>query len=482
MKKIILLCIFISFYTHSESYINLLNSVNYVTNGYDSLHYPTNFNTIILDSNNSKFNKIVYLLNKRNKIIEINLNENTISGNQSLIQTTGDLQYYLTGNKISGVNGGWVDHAIHLIESRFNLPIKNLTHKDTSQLLESKSNTCQAMLTIRNKYQHDKKMLEYIDLFFPETGFINSLDDIETLMTSKKDKGFVIKYDRGDSTMNVLVLPPEKLQNYKTAEDILFAVANRYASITSMDEAFRALSDQTLIWQEYIETHDKEMGFLYYITKDNQLAFGGLSTDSMKDSYWKASHAAPKSHIALFNAIDDEAFSYFDTLINELINTKINLHAGYSNGLQDKNINLKIFGVDILPKQKGGKIIPVVSELNPRFTGNSYPVHSFLNYEASNTINDNQLFTWLISNDITLDEDMNAETIVSEILSAYEMTFDSEADPFELGRLILGGGETYLKLFLSFPTLNKVKLDGYLKAMEQFSITLQERLTLRSKT
>lgn len=472
--------IFIYFSFSYSNHLELFNSINYITTANNFLNFQTNFKTVIIDSRNKKFKKMVYLLNKKSNVIEIDIKNQLIWNNKLPIKTKAEMEKSLTGNQVSGFPNSLIDEAVNLLEHRFGVHMNIINNLKTYELLDSKTNTCKAMLKLKEKYADDTKMKHYLNLFFPDTGFIHSIEDIEDLLQTKKHTGLVIKLDRGILSANVLILPPSKLQQFTSARQVVMAIANRFHSLQSSEEVLQAMSNTEFIWQEYIDIQNNEMRALYYVTPNNQLEFEGYSSNLTENGYWKSFHFEPQAHKETFDAIDNDALAYFNRIVQELMDTKINLYREYSKGLYDEDINLKIFCVDILPKSDFNKVIPVISEINPNLTGHNFAYHSFLKRQSQETTDKNHFYTWLLSYPINTPQLLSAEDIVSEIKTVYSEHFDIRKDPFDLGGFIFDINETYLVLGLIFPTLAKDAAKEYIERMDKFSISLQSRLKEKS--
>jgi hypothetical protein len=419
---------------------------------------------------------MVYLFNKKSKIIEVDLKKQLVWGNNIPIDTKLQLEKSLSGYQVSGFPSDLTDEIVNLFNRQFNVTMSVINPKNKFEMLDSKSNTCAAMSKLKEKYTDDSKMQHYINLFFPETGFIHSLKDIDNLLKSKKNKGLVIKLDQGKVNMNVLVLPPDELQKFTSSEEVIVAIANRFRSFQTIKDVLKSMSNNKLIWQEFVDIQNEEMRALYYLTSDNRLAFGGYSTSVTENGYWKTIHSVPQGHKAIFDAIDNDAFQYFNRIVKELMDTHINLHSEFSNGLYDESINLRVFCVDILPNRVNNKIVPVISEVNPNFTGNHFAYHSFMEFQAQQAIDSKQLHSWLLSYPINIPQQLDAQEIVTTIKSVYSEHFDIKKDPFDLGGFIFGTDETYLILGLNFPTLAKNTTKEYIERMDKFSMNLQSQL------
>ncbi len=469
----------------SSDFKDLLQSINSSTTANYTHQYQPSYRVQILNSQYTKFNDIAYLLNTRhgnpdNHLVEINtqtgdlfINKQTYNANQHNLDAIFSSKAFLSINKKNG------DEILEVFSHQYQVRFNLLNDATISKRLESKSNTCQAMLDLKQTYQDDPKMSYYLNLYFPNTGFVKSADHLKVLMHEYKQKGIVFKLDEGSGTNNVFVASQPILEKLLTHSEPLNIISDRLTDIKDIAELNQAIEKKELIWQEYFDIDFNELNFLLFKNNEKLYKIGTVAFCLYHNNHSHGSYYTTANKKQIFSHIAPDAFDYFERIAHLLFERKIKLAFQSEPHVNLSAINLKIIGFDLLPIVENGKLIPKISEINPRMTGESHVIQGFF-AQPKSTFSHGKIYLSLTTDNIPLDPEISAADFHEKFNRAFDEAF-SEHSPeisVELTRLLIQQPFNAFETYISFYPLERAQQQEAVQRMQTFINALWQAFSL----
>ncbi|MCY4045715.1 MAG: hypothetical protein OXE99_11615, partial [Cellvibrionales bacterium] len=309
----------------SSNLPSLIKNTVFIGYGDGYIEYQPAYQLQERNINTPKVNRLLGLMEETfggsKQVVYVDVEKRIFTDSQGKRLRHVDILLLFNSKIIFGIDDEFTSQLYDVLTSGFHVSnLKNFFSMSSYLIDSSKFITCQAMMALKEKYKNNKRMTYYLNLFFPETGVVESLDDIYQLIVGYKNKGIVFKLDKGVCGEGVVVLTKDILAEIDENSLVGIAFEKVLGKAGSLHDLQTLIGHNKVIWQEYIDSPVNEIGLPLVLSNQGSYRIGGYgyyltnadksrlaSIFSVVDQHW------------LFANISKESEEIFEKILTELI-------------------------------------------------------------------------------------------------------------------------------------------------------------------
>ena len=468
---------------------NRLSQVCYMGNSLSFTKYQAHAKTIFLLNDNFKSMDLIYELQRsldKTNFSELSQTIIEFNPHNYLIKIDGEfynpkkhnLHKIIECDYLEGFGSEDVEYIQKILYEHYDVHLDLIVDKESYLLVESKTNTAEAVNQLKEKYKFDAKMMYYLDLFLVNGGLINGVDELISLFNKNKDKGIVLKLAEGDGGSGVFIISVKDIQRVLE----LHAENNDQGVYLEPLKKYKRLYDEfalgmVISWQEYIPPENVLVEQCIQFFNNEKLLPAYTTSEIIDIPRYVGSLYEAESIDSLFSELDSEAKDYYVKIVRELMSFKVNLDPRYKHGLKDEKLKLKSFDTSTMIVEMEGKKIPKLYEINARLCVNMLMIDEQENGNEYSSGKDSG-YLWLCLPYVYLTENMNAKTFVS-LLNKTINTFRKQHPDYliDFSRLICPLDMHAVKGYLAVRPVSKKDINFWKQEAINFSHLLRDNIT-----
>ena len=407
-----------------------LSQVCFMNNTKNFSFYTPHTTTIFIVNDGSPSIDFIYELQKQRdhsnysntqNIVEFDPNSPAIKiNNDAYSPSKHDLKRIITCDFIGsmGMHGG--TYIQNILSKHYGIDLELIADKKTNALLESKTNTQEAINRLYAKYAKDQKMMGYMDKFLIKGGLIDNESTLIAALKNNQSKGIVFKTPKGCQGAGVIVVPPKDIQSILKGYDAKLSPTEYLKPIKYHQKVYDHLvNNKQLAWQTRIppEDYHAERGLQFNLNKTITPFFTTYSV--VVPPFELIDHYGNESLASLFTNLTPEEKSYFDRILHELLDEKAKLGGEGITGIFDKKIQLRSFDSSAFIMKNKGKTYPKIYEFNTRLSATASLMEA-AQHDIKSKIGNNQGHIWPMTPFIPLPDNIPPSELAHILIEVLE--------------------------------------------------------------
>ncbi|MCY4045206.1 MAG: hypothetical protein OXE99_09010 [Cellvibrionales bacterium] len=486
LQCIVLTLILAIYHSHSQKFENLseacfLNNCSWYTK------YPPHSTTVVLLNNQYPSIDFINSLNNLNihgnfmnkhHIIEFDKHSHNIKINgETYCPNKHDLNEIFSCKFISCFGNQETEYIQKTLSDHYGIDLELIVNAKTNQLLESKTNTQEAINVLKKKYADNKEMTHYLDLFLVKGGIIENECELISALQENQDHGIVLKTPGANGGSGVLILTANDVQSIlnsyyqgKPSDEYLTLIKQNPAIINHL------IHQQKIAWQKYIAPECTIADRALQFNINNEITPFFTVSGFMIPPFYLGDKYRGETIDQVLNDLTEEEKNAFYQIIRELMDEKAKLGGENISGIFDEQLQLKSFDSSALLIKESGRVLPKIYEINARLPA-SASILEAIQHDVKNTM-DNTGYLWVLTPDVYLPENMLPERAAQLFVKTLDEFRALNPDyHIDFGRILCPNDLKTIKAYLIIRPVAEVDNGFWHGRAAQFSALLTENFS-----
>ncbi len=364
-----------------------LDQVCYLGAKTTSVKHMMNAPTVFVMNDNHKGIALLYALDKHQHLSHLTQHQHIIEFNQHNRQLKINNQPYspdkhnlkniIHCDYLAGFGYADSEYMQKVLAEDYGIHLQLIVDSKSHLLIESKTNTTEAMLLLKARDHEDARMRFYLDMFLPETGFIHDRASLFAILVRYAAKGVVFKLAESSAGSGVFIIKPSFISEVLSLQKS--GVKDPLQPFSMYPALYKAmLSNAPFTWQAYFSDDEIVIEKTIQFVNNDSFTHFYTTSEVIDNTVYLGSLFEGDTFLSEFADLPDDAARYYRRITKALMDIKVNLSADYSMGLADPALVLRSFDTSVIVTKKNGLRYPVISEINARLSLNPLLVSDVL--------------------------------------------------------------------------------------------------------